>query len=180
MISVLCQHAQAGVRRRDEEIARLAARLEAAQPGNTEALELRARQQAETIVQLHGQLEEATLHVQTLTATAERVKAAEAAAQQAVAAQKVCFRTTMKCSDPLEAATGCVNPDISSMVHRLLVWKSKNTRVRNCRQPSTRLRRRWQTTRPSPRRWSKSAMRSHSCRKNTTRLLLHGGMPALR
>ena len=88
---------QAAIRRRDEEIARLAACLEAAQPGNTEVLELRARQQAETIVQLHGQLEEATSHVQTLTATAKRVKAAEAAAQQAVAAQKVCCRTTIKC-----------------------------------------------------------------------------------
>jgi hypothetical protein len=82
---------QAAIRRRDEEIARLAARLEAAKPGNTEALELRARQQAETIVQLHGQLEEATSHMQTLTATAERVKAAESASQQAVAARKVCL-----------------------------------------------------------------------------------------
>ena len=89
---MLCQHAQAGVRRRDEEIARLAERLEAAQPGNTEALELRVRQQAETIVQLHGQLEEATSHVQTLTATSERVKAAEASAKHAVAAQKVCLK----------------------------------------------------------------------------------------
>ena len=67
----------------------MAARLEAVKPGNAEALELRARQQADAIVQLHSRLEEAGSQLATLAASAERVSVAEAAAQEAVTAQQV-------------------------------------------------------------------------------------------
>lgn len=67
----------------------MSARLEEAKPGEADALALRAQRQAESIMQLHARLEEAGSQLTDLSATAERVAAAETAAQQAAKDQKV-------------------------------------------------------------------------------------------
>ncbi len=80
---------QAALRRRDAEIARLAARVEAASDLQPQALAARAQAQAESILQLHARLEEACSQLAAASAAAEHVETAEAAAHQAQEAQQV-------------------------------------------------------------------------------------------
>lgn len=164
---------QAAIQRRDEEIARLSARLEAAKPGEAEALGLRAQRQAESIMQLHARLEEAGSQLAALGATAERVAAAEATAQQAGKDQKVRLvwasaRTQVVCADD------CIDPLYVPDHGMMTASAARPGQALSHRRPSGGPRRRWRTMRPLRRRWSRCAGRWPGCRRSMTRRLRGG------